>query len=120
MTAITATELQFLGCFGAEPKLLDPDLPWCYNDAVYRAVVGDFAISFAIQPSYRDVRIVVRLEERVIFEFNGVEVADVQIIDQPGLDAVEVSLTDRSRLRLRLRPTMEVTQGFETSATSPS
>ncbi len=30
---ITATELQLLACFGAEPQLREPTDPWCYNDA---------------------------------------------------------------------------------------
>jgi hypothetical protein len=112
MSEITATELEFLACFGVEPHLLDADVPWCYNDAVYSVQVDGFSVSFAVQPSYRDVRLIVRRGEQRLFEFNAVGVADVRIIDEPGVDAVEVLLTAESWLRVQLRPAFEVIQEF--------
>jgi hypothetical protein len=112
MDTITATELQLLECFGVEPKLLDPNDPWCYNDALYVVEVDGFSISFAIQPAYRDVRIVVSCGEKHIFELNAVGVADIRVIDETGVDAAEVRLDERSWLRLQLRPVFEMTQSF--------
>ncbi len=109
---ITATELEFLACFGVEPTLLEPDNPWCYNDAVYVAEVDGFSISFAVQPGYRDVRLIVRRGGQRVFEFNVVSATDVRIIDERGVDAVEVVLTEHSWWRLQLRPTFEITQEF--------
>jgi hypothetical protein len=30
MDGITATELELLGCFAAEPQILDPGVPWYF------------------------------------------------------------------------------------------
>ena len=113
---ITVTELQLLECFGVEPTLLDANCPWSYNDALYVVEVDGLSISFALQPSYRDVRIIVSRDGKRIFELNAVGVADVRVIEEKGVDAVEVQLTARSWLRVRLRPGFEITQGFECSA----
>jgi hypothetical protein len=88
-------------------------MPWCYNNAVYSVEADGFSVSFAVQPSYRNVRLIVRRGEHRLFEFNAVGVADVRIIDEPGVDAVEVLLTGGAWLRVQLRPAFEVTQGFE-------
>ncbi len=112
MDGITATELQLLACFGVEPRLRDPGVPWCYNDAAYAVEVDGLSVSFAVQPAYRDVRLIVRRGEQRLFEFNSMGVRDVRVIDEPGVDVVEVVLDERSWLRLQIRPAFEVTQGF--------
>ena len=116
MSAVSATELQMLGCFGVEPELLDPDVPWSYNDAVYLVDLDGLTVSFAIQPSYRDVRIIVNRGNQRLFELNAVGVTDVRVIDAPGIDAVEVLLANSCWLRMQLRPAFEITQGVRTVA----
>jgi hypothetical protein len=115
MSVVSATELQLLACFGVEPCLLDPDTPWCYNDAVYAVELDGYSVSFAIQPSYRDVRLIVTRDDQRVFEFNAVGVADVRVIDEPRTDAVEVLLGDSAWLRLQLRPAFQITQGFRSA-----
>jgi hypothetical protein len=109
---VTATELELLACFGVEPQLLDAEDPWYCNDAAYTIEVDGYAVSFAIAPIYPDVRIVVRLDTRRVFEFNSRGVLDVRIIDEPGIDAVEVVIDERTWLRMQLRPAFEITQEF--------
>jgi hypothetical protein len=112
MDSITATELELLACFGAEPRLLDPDVPWCCNDAAYAVEVAGLSVSFAVQPAYRDVRLIIHRGEQRLFELNAVGVADVRVIDERGVDAIEVRLSAESWLRVQLRPALEITQGF--------
>ena len=116
MGGIKATELELLACFGVEPQLLDVDVPWCYNDAAYLVEVDGLSVSFAVQPAYRDVRLIVRRAEQRLFEFRAVGVGDVRVIDERGIDAVEVVLAEQSWLRVQLRPAFEVTQGFAVRA----
>ena len=112
MDGITATELELLECFGVEPQLLDPNDPWGYNDAVYLVEVDSLSVSFALQPAYRDVRLIVRRGEQRLYELNAVGVVDVRVIDEPGRDIVEVRLSEQEWLRMQLRPAFEITQGF--------
>ena len=112
MNGITATELQLLACCEVEPRLLDVDVPWGYNTATYVFERDGMLVTFAVRPSYRDVRIGVKRGEQRLFEFNALGVADVIVIDEPGLDAIEVAIAEGAWLRLQLRPTVEITQGF--------
>jgi hypothetical protein len=109
---VTATELELLACFGVEPLLLDANVPWCYNDAEYLVEVDGMTVSFTVAPGYSDVRIIVRRDDRRVFEFNSMGVRNVRVIDEPEVDAVEVALAEQSWLRLQLRPVFEITQGF--------
>jgi hypothetical protein len=93
--------------------LREPGELWFYNDAAYATEVDGLSVSFAVQPAYRDVRLIVWRGERRLFELNAVGVADVRVIDEHGVDAVELELTAKSWVRVQLRPAFEVTQGFE-------
>jgi hypothetical protein len=112
MPGITAQEWELLNCFAVEPKLLDPDELWCCNDAVYLVEVDGLSVSFAIQPAYNDVRLIVQRGEKRLFELNAVGVSDVRIPDEPGHDVVEVRLSENGWLRLQLRPVFEITQKY--------
>jgi hypothetical protein len=116
MESITATELGLLECFGVEPKLLDPGVPWCYNDAAYLVEVDGLSVSFAVAPYYRDVRLIVRRGEQRLYELNAVGVEDVRVIDEPGRDIIEILVTEQEWLRVQLRPVFEITQEYKQSA----
>jgi hypothetical protein len=116
MRGITVTELELLDCFRAVPDLLDPEVPWCYNAVEYLVEVDGLTVSFTISPSYRDVRIEVRREGKLLIEVLAKDVADVRVLDEPGADALEVVVDERSCLRLQLRPSFELRQGFEGGA----
>ncbi len=107
------SELPLLACFGVEPRLLDPRTPWFYNAAVYEVEVDTVSVSFTIEPACGEVRIVVRRRGQRVFELNAKLVSDVRVIDEPGVDAVEIDMTAGSWLRMQLRPTFEITQAFD-------
>ncbi len=107
------SELPLLACFGVEPRMLDSRTPWFYNTAVYEVEVDAVSVSFTIEPAYGNVRLVVRQAGRRLFEFDAKMVADVRVIDEPGVDAVEIDMTAGSWLRMQLRPTFEITQAFD-------
>jgi hypothetical protein len=113
MSGITAKEWELLGCFAVESHLLDPDAPWGYNDAAYVVEVDGLSVSFAVQPADRDVRLIVYRGKQRLYELNAVGVLDVRVLDEPGRDIVEVQLSEREWLRVQVRPTFEITQGFE-------
>jgi hypothetical protein len=116
MKSITAKEWELLACFGVEPELAEPEIPWCYNDSVYAVELDGLLISCAIHPSYRDVRLIVRRGTQRLYELNAVGVADVRVLDEPGKDILEIRLSDQEWLRLQLRPTFEITEGYENYA----
>lgn len=92
--------------------MVDADVPWCYNEASYLLEVDGLSVLFTIAPGDRDVRLSVRQGGRRMFEFRLVGMRDVRVIDEPGIDAVEIVMTEESWLRLQLRPKFEVIQEF--------
>ena len=105
-------ELELLACFGVEPQLQEASVPWLYNDAVYLIEIDGLSVSFAITPIHPAVRLIVRRDGQLLFEFNAMSVTDVRVIDERGVDAVEIVLSEESWLRITLRPAFEITQGF--------
>ena len=87
--------------------------PWCYNDALYVVEVDGLAVSFAVHPSYRDVRLIVNRSGQRLYELNAVGITDVRVLDERGYDILAVRLSDREWLRIQLRPRFEITQGFD-------
>ena len=105
---ITASALELLTFFEVEPTSREPGEPWPYNDWLYETVRRDVAVSFAVSPAVRDVRLILRRAEATIYELNALQVDDVLYHrDRPG-DALELVLSARDRLWLRLKPQVTI------------
>ncbi len=111
---VRATELQLLACLGVEPQELEPGIPWYYNTATYTLALGRWHIEFLLQPSSGEVQLRIDCAGQRCFEFSATAVRDVRVIDQPGVDVVEIVMEERSRLTLQLRPSVKITQHFQT------
>ncbi len=92
--------------------MLDGDVLCCYNNASYQVEVNGLSVSFTIAPGYRDLRHIVRCREQRLFEFKAVGVLDVRVIDEPGIHAVKLVLTEKPWLRLQLSLGFEVIHGM--------
>jgi hypothetical protein len=112
MTGITATELELLACFGVEPIRSGEEVPWVYDGSVYSLRLGEFHIAFSVQPSYRDIGMTVQLRDLPLYDLHARGVRDLMVIDEPGVDALEIRLTERETLRVQLRPSFSVTHSF--------
>jgi hypothetical protein len=111
--AITATELDLLACFGAEPAPSEADKPWCYVDSTYTTEADGLKVSFKVHPSYKDVELVAAHDDRPLYELKAVGVEDVRVLDFPGCDVFEIRLSKREWLRIRLRPGFGIVHSFE-------
>ena len=105
---VTAEEWQVLSFFEVQPELSDPDEPWCYNDAVYVIERDGHRLSFALAPAYRDVRIILTYKNTRLYEFNSMSVQDVRYKDERGDETLEVIVSDRERVLLRVKPHIEI------------
>lgn len=108
MTLITAEEWQLLSFFEVHPELRDRDVPWCYNDALYQVDQGELELSFAVAPSYRDVRIILLNRGIRLYELNAMGVKDVRYRNENGTEELEVLINDVETLMLRLKPHIEL------------
>ena len=112
MSRITVQEWELLACFAVEPTLLDPDEHWFDNDAVYLVDVDGLTVSFAIQPFHKDIRLIVRRSEQVLFEIDAMNVVDVWVREETGVDLLEIKLFPSMFVLLQIRPTFQIRQGL--------
>jgi len=106
--AITASDLDLLSFFEVEPKPRDSDIPWPYNDFLYETTRGEFQISFAVAPAYRDVHFVLALNGRTLYELTAVGVDDVRYEKDGSGELLEVMVSSSESLTLRLRPEVSI------------
>lgn len=108
MTYISAEELELLSFFEVEPDRLDADVPWPYNDFAYQVSRGEYSLSFAVQPAYRDVRIILKRGDTVLYELNAVGIDDLKYHNDKNHEVLEIVLNERDRLWLVLQPDITI------------
>jgi hypothetical protein len=113
MRIISAEEWQLLSFFEVEPEMADPSVPWVYNDSVYVVTDGDITLSCAIHPAYRDVRLILKVQNKPVFELNAMGVSDVRYIKEKGKERLSILITERAEISLQVRPSIEISQRFE-------
>jgi len=104
MSPISATELDLLTFFEAEPSKRDAEVPWLYNDLLYEWQQESLSLTFAVAPSYKDVRIILKQADAAIYELNAVGVEDVRYHNDGGREALEVIIAPHDRLWISLKP----------------
>jgi hypothetical protein len=60
---------ELLAFFGAEPKVLDPDLPWFYNTLDFEVERQGFVVQCSLAPSYGDIDVRLLLGEMELARF---------------------------------------------------
>jgi len=108
--SLSIDEVDLLNFFEVEPTPLDPELPWVYNDTVYETSDGRLHISFAVAPSVKDVRIILKLDGTLAYELNAVAVDDVRYHNDKGRESVEIIVSAVDRICLRIKPNISITQ----------
>jgi hypothetical protein len=105
---ITANDLDLLTFFEVEPTPRDADIPWPYNDYLYETTRGDYRISFSVAPAYKDVRCILSLNGEVTYELNAVGVEDIRYSKDPSGELLEVIVSAREAVTIRLRPAVRI------------
>ena len=108
MPPISAEEIDFVTFFECESKMLDEGVPWIYNEALYEFKQGDFTLSCSIAPSYKDVRLIFKCGDQVLYELNAMLVEDIKYHNDNGRETLEVVIDGRDRLWVRLKPVISV------------
>ncbi len=116
MPAVTVTEFELLDFFGVIPKLRDPDDPWPYNDALYEVQSGNLSLSFALAPSYKDVRLIFSCSGTKLYELNATGVQDVTHRKGGERESLEIQINDQDTLFLFLTPSIQLYQGTQERA----
>jgi hypothetical protein len=112
MSTLSIKEWELLSFFEVEPKKRDPDVPWPYNDVLYDIRQDDIALSCAIAPAYRDVRLRVTYRERIVYELHSLGVRDIRYSNEQGQETLEIVLSPDERLLLKIHPFIEVRHDY--------
>jgi hypothetical protein len=100
--------IELLSFFEVEPTFLASEDPWPYTDALYEVTQGDVGLSFAVAPAYKDVRIILRRADVVLYELSATAVQDVDYHNDSGRESLEIQLSSRETLWLRLKPHISI------------
>ena len=113
MASISASELNLLTFFEGEPKIVDANVPWIYNTALYEHKQSDLSLSFSVAPSYKDIQIILRLREQILYEMKMLNVDDVIYLDDSGRESLEIKISDKESLWICLKPFIYIRQESE-------
>ena len=108
MPDLSVTELDLLTFFEVEPKRLDPDDPWPYNDFLYQNTFGETELAFSLAAAYKDVRLILKRSGRMVYELNAMGLRDVCYHNDAGRESLELIFSDRTRLLLFLKPEVSI------------
>jgi len=106
--AISADEWEVLGFFEVEPTATDVNVPWPYNDYLYELTRGDLSLSCAIAPAYQDIHLLLKRGDSKLYEFKALGVKDVRLLKQKGNELLEIVVSARDRLWLRVKPDFQI------------
>ncbi len=112
MKTITAQEWELLSFFEMEPELLDSTVPWIFNDALYRVSRENYNFSFAVQPSYRDVRLILSIDGKIAYELSAMGVDDVIYQKEDGHETIEIRVDHRNSLMLTMKSSIQIRQNW--------
>ena len=110
MENLTADEVELLSFFEVEPKRLDPDIAWPYNNFTYEVQLGQYRITFSISPAYKDLSFDILHNGAEIYKFSAQSVKDIRYLKSEGHEALEILITDRNTIRLQVRPFLSIKQ----------
>ena len=113
MKYISAEDYELLGFFEQEPKLLDTDLTWPYNDSLYEVAQGEKTLSVAICPAYKDIRLIIKEMSSVVFELEAMGVEDIQVLRLKNQEVLEIKINNQQTVILKLKPFINIYQKYE-------
>jgi hypothetical protein len=110
MSCVRIQELELLSFFEVQPSVADPEVPWPYNDYAYQVSVGPYSVHFRIAPAYRDVSLSVALDGNEFYRFRSLAVSDVLYHKDSDRETLEIRVSERESIWLRLRPSVLIAQ----------
>ena len=114
--ALSVDELGLLNFFAVIPVQRDDNAPWVYNDSAYEVATGQTQISFAVAPAEGDVRLRLQVSGIVLYELNAMGVQDVRLHNDKGREWLEVIISPRQSIRLRIAPEISVSEKVDDPA----
>jgi hypothetical protein len=110
MSSVTVEEVELLSFFAVEPERADGNAPWPYNDFTYRVRLDEYEVEFGIHPAYRDLSFSVSRGGVELYKFSALSVHDVRYHGDRDREVLQILVSNRESIWLRLRPTVLIAQ----------
>ncbi len=107
-TNLGICEWEALAFFGADPVSRAYGTEWFDSDSVYAVARADLNLSCAIHPIHRDVRLILRLGENVVFEWNAQGLDDICYIEEKNHTILKFISSDRDYTSLQVQPEIRI------------
>ncbi|HEX6644289.1 MAG TPA: hypothetical protein VF037_06410 [Gemmatimonadales bacterium] len=98
--------------FGADPALLDPDLPWDRNVLNFESVIGPDTVECVIEPAYQTLTVRWIRRDRELAYLDLERVAGIEVDRYRGRASLIVRFDaglERGQVRIQLRPAVHIT-----------
>ncbi len=106
-------EWQLLSLFETEPRILDPGIPWAYNNLTFETTRGSDRILCVIEPAYERLDFTWWHNQSKHLTLERHWVSGLTVVTGEGNDYMVATFRDQhlTELRLQLRPTIECKWG---------
>ena len=120
-TDLGICEWEALVFFGADPVSRAYGTEWFDSDSVYEVARADLNLSCAIHPIHRDVRLILRCGENVVFEWNAQGLDDICYIEEKNRTILKFISSGRDCTTLQVQPEITITRhSKESDADEPA
>ncbi|MFM2093293.1 MAG: hypothetical protein RIS70_417 [Planctomycetota bacterium] len=104
---------QLLAFFHCEPTLLDPDVPWAYNQITFDHTFGDDRVQCVIEPGYERLDLSWWQHQSPRLTLRLCDVTGLTVVNAPDFDCLVATFRDPQLmpLRFQLRPCIRVEWG---------
>ncbi len=107
---LSVTEAELERFFGGEPTRSDTDIPWPYNGLLFTATQDEVRLSPDLMPSYKHVDLTVHAGGQLFYQLSAPALEDIRIHCDPAHDTLELVVSQRDSIFVRLSPSVLITQ----------
>jgi len=101
---ISILEWELLSFFESEHVSRDYANDWWEADSVYMVERGVLKLSCSIFPMHRDVRLILKCGEDIVFEWNVLSLADICYIEEKNRTILKFISTESDYTTLQVKP----------------
>jgi hypothetical protein len=113
---ITAEKWELISFFETEPSYLEPSDPWPYTDAVFEIQRETLSFSCAINPAYKDIRIILNQNGKKVYELNAMAILDIIYKKEYNAEYLEFIIDNKSKIILRVNPSIEIAETIKSKS----
>ena len=108
VSTVTLEDLEFF--FGVNAEFLDPNAPWPYTQAKFEVHNGLWSVRASLYIASLDVAFSISIDGHIVYELDAQQAQEILVHRDTRSVSLEITLSDCSRIFLRLSPTPSVHQ----------